>query len=323
MKTVAFGLKVTVFLRFLVKLKPMNKIIPPFLKPGDRIRIVSTAGKVQKDKVLPGIDLLQDEGFEVIVGNHVFDKNFQYAGADNHRSADLQEAIDDPKTKAIVCARGGYGTVRIIEHIDFTPLLDNPKWITGFSDVTVLHSVLNKLGIASIHGAMPGFFLDNKKPSRSFHSLIDLFLTGRSKIQCQSDPLNRKGNASGELVGGNLSLLYSLQGTPWQLETTGKILMIEDLSEYLYHLDRMMQNLKLAGQLKNLAGLVVGGFTDMKDNDSPFGKSAYEIILEAVQEYQFPVCFDFPAGHIPKNLSLMLGSNYQLEVAEQCQLSRI
>lgn len=298
-------------------------IIPSNLQPGERIRIVSPAGKVQKDKVLPGIKLLQDEGFEVIIGNHVFYKHFQYAGTDQHRAADLQEAIDDPETKAIICARGGYGTVRIIDRIDFTALLKNPKWIAGFSDVTVLHSVLNKLGIASIHGAMPGFFLDNNKPSRSFHSLTDLLLTGRSRIQCQSDPLNRMGKVSGELVGGNLSLLYSLQGTPWQIETTGKILMIEDLSEYLYHLDRMMQNLKLAGQLKNLAGLVVGGFTEMKDNDSPFGKSAYEIILEAVQDYQFPVCFDFPAGHIPKNLPLMLGGNYQLEVAEQCQLTRI
>lgn len=298
-------------------------IIPSNLQPGERIRIVSPAGKVQKDKVLPGIKLLQDEGFEVIIGNHVFDKHFQYAGTDQHRAADLQEAIDDPETKAIVCARGGYGSVRILEKIDFSSLQKNPKWIVGFSDVTVLHSVLNKLGIASIHGAMPGFFLDNKKPSRSFYSLIDLLLTGRSKIQCQSDPSNRKGQARGELVGGNLSLLYSLQGTPWQLETTGKILMIEDLSEYLYHLDRMMQNLKLAGQLKDLAGLVVGGFTEMKDNDSPFGKSAHEIILEAVQDYQFPVCFDFPAGHIPKNLPLMLGGHYQLEVAEQCQLTRI
>lgn len=298
-------------------------IIPSKLRHGERIRIVSTAGKVQKDKVLPGIELLQDEGFELIMGNHVFDKHFQYAGTDQHRVADLQEAIDDPETKAIVCARGGYGSVRILEKIDFSSLLKNPKWIVGFSDVTVLHSVLNKLGIASIHGAMPGFFLDNKKPSRSFYSLIDLLLTGRSKIQCQSDLLNRKGKATGELVGGNLSLLYSLQGTPWQIETTGKILMIEDLSEYLYHLDRMMQNLKLAGQLKNLAGLVVGGFTDMKDNDSPFGQSAYEIILEAVQDYQYPVCFDFPAGHIPKNLPLMLGGHYQLEVAEQCQLIRI
>lgn len=297
-------------------------IIPPFLQSGDRIRIVSPAGKVQKDKVLPGIELLQDEGYEVLPGKHVFDRNFQYAGTDKQRAADLQEAINDPDTKAIICARGGYGTIRIIEYIDFTRLLRNPKWIVGFSDVSVLHMVLNKMGIASIHGAMPSFFIDNKKPTRSFFSLMELLSSGRSKFELGSNYLNRKGSCSGELTGGNLSLIYSLQGTPWQLDTAGKILFIEDLSEYLYHLDRMMQNLRLSGQLKDLAGLVIGGFTDMKDNDSPFGKSASEIIMEAVQGYNFPVYFDFPSGHIPKNLSLMLGSNYRLEVGENSQLIR-
>ena len=300
----------------------MRMIIPPFLKPGDRIRIVSPAGKVQKDKILPGIELLQDEGYEVVVGRHVFGKNFQYSGTDLQRAADLQEAINDPETRAIICARGGYGSLRIIEKTDFSPLLKNPKWLVGFSDVTAFHVVLNKLGIASIHGAMPGFFLENLKPSKSFFSLMELLSSGSSEVKIQAEENNCYGSCSGELVGGNLSLLYSLQGTPWQLETSGKILFIEDLSEYLYHLDRMMQNLRLSGQLKNLAGLVVGGFTDMKDNDSPFGKSAYEIILEAVQDYQFPVCFNFPAGHIPKNLALMFGGSYRLDVAEKCLLTR-
>jgi len=297
-------------------------IIPPSLFPGDRIRIVSPAGKVQKDKVLSGIELLQEEGFEVIPGHHIFDRHFQYAGTDQQRAADLQEAINDPETKAIIFARGGYGSVRIIEKIDFSPLLKNPKWLVGFSDITVIHSVLNKLGIASIHGAMPGLFQDNKKPTRSFLSLMELLKTGNSKIEVQSHELNRPGECSGELVGGNLSLIYSLQGTPWQLETAGKILFIEDLSEYLYHLDRMMQNLRLSGLLKDLAGLVVGGFTDMKDNESPFGKSAYEIILDAVRDYNFPVCFDLPVGHMPKNLPLVLGNAYKLEVGTLCHLSR-
>jgi len=297
-------------------------IIPPYLQPGDRIRIVSPAGKVQKDKVLPGIKLLQDEGYDVVVGKHVFDKHFQYAGTDLQRAADFQEAINDPDTKAIICARGGYGTVRIIEKIDFSPLLKNNKWIIGFSDITILHTVLNKLGLASIHGAMPGFFVENKKMTRSFLSLMELLSTGKSQFDIKAHELNRNGTCTGELVGGNLSLIYSLQGTPWQLETRGKILIIEDLTEYFYHLDRMMQNLRLAGQLKDLAGLIVGGFTEMKDNDSPFGKTAYEIIMDAVQDYHFPVCFDFPAGHIPKNLALMLGSNYHLDVAESCKLTR-
>jgi muramoyltetrapeptide carboxypeptidase len=297
-------------------------IIPPYLQPGDRIRIVSPAGKVQKDKVLPGIKLLQDEGYNVVVGKHVFDKHFQYAGTDLQRAADFQEAINDPDAKAIICARGGYGTVRIIEKIDFSPLLKNNKWIVGFSDITILHTVLNKLGLASIHGAMPGFFVENKKMTRSFLSLMELISTGKSQFDIKAHELNRNGSCTGELVGGNLSLIYSLQGTPWQLETRGKILIIEDLTEYFYHLDRMMQNLRLAGQLKDLAGLIVGGFTEMKDNDSPFGKTAYEIIMDAVQDYHFPVCFDFPAGHIPKNLALMLGSNYHLDVAGSCKLTR-
>ena len=295
-------------------------IIPPLLQPGDRIRIVSPAGKVQKDKVFSGIELLQDEGYEVIIGKHVFDRHFQYSGTDKQRTSDLQEAIDDNQTRAIICARGGYGTVRIIEKVDFSPLLKNPKWIVGFSDVTVLHALLNKIGLVSVHGSMPAFFMENKKPSKSFFSLMELISTGKSQIKTASHPLNRIGICSGELIGGNLSLIYSLQGTPWQLETEGKILLIEDLSEYLYHLDRMMNNLRLAGQLKNLAGLVVGGFSEMQDNESPFGKSAYEIIQEAVQEYSYPVCFDFPVGHTPKNLALMFGGTYQLYVAENCHL---
>lgn len=298
-------------------------IFPENLQKGDRIRIVAPAGKVQKDKVLPGIELLQDIGYEVLIGNHVFDRDFQYAGTDLQRAADLQEAINDPKTKAIICARGGYGSVRIIEKTDFAPLLKSPKWLVGFSDITVLHSVLNKLGIASIHGAMPAFFLEKNKPSKSFLSLIELLSGGKSQVEITPHPLNRTGICSGETVGGNLSLLYSLQGTRWQIDTSGKILLLEDLSEYLYHLDRMMQNLRLAGQLQNLAGLIVGGFTEMQDNESPFGKTAYEIILEAIWDYHFPVCFDFPSGHIPKNLPIMLGANYHMNVGDTCVLKRI
>lgn len=298
-------------------------IFPEFLQRGDRIRIIAPSGKVSRDKVLPGIDLLQDAGYEVIVGRHVFDRHFQYAGTDQQRTADFQEAIIDRQTKAIICARGGYGSARIIEKIDFSPLLENPKWLVGFSDITVLHSVLNKLGLASIHGAMPAFYLENKKPSKSFYSLIAALTSGVSGAEISPHPLNRNGSATGELVGGNLSLLYSLQGTPWQLNAQGRILLIEDLSEYLYHIDRMMQNLKLSGQLNNLAGLVVGGFTEIQDNESPFGKSAYEIIREAVEGYNFPVCFDFPSGHIPKNLSLVMGASYRLEVSNTCSLKRI
>jgi len=298
-------------------------IFPEYLQKGDRIRIVAPAGKVSKEKVFPGIELLQDFGYEVIIGRHVFDRYFQYSGTDQQRISDFQEAINDPQTKAIICARGGYGSVRIIEKLDFSPLLKNPKWLVGFSDITVFHSVLNKLGLVSIHGAMPAFFLENKKPTKSFYSLMEVLTSGNSEIKFEPNSLNYNGNCSGELIGGNLSLLYSLQGTPWHLNTKGKILLIEDLSEYLYHLDRMMQNLKLSGQLSDLAGLVVGGFTEMQDNESPYGKSANEIIHEAVEGCHFPVCFDFPSGHIPKNLSLVLGANHHLEVGQNCSLKRI
>lgn len=298
-------------------------IFPPYLQKSDRIRIVAPAGKISKEKVLPGIELLQEMGYEVLIGNHLFDRHFQYAGTDLQRAADLQEAISDPLTRVIICARGGYGSVRIIEKLDFTALRNHPKWLVGFSDVTVLHSVFNSLGIASVHGAMPGSFLEHKKPVKSFRSLMEALTAGTSQMDMEANALNRRGKCSGELVGGNLSLLYSLQGTPWQLDTKGKILFIEDVSEYLYHLDRMMQNLRLSGQLKNLAGMVVGGFTEMKDNESPFGKSAYEIILEAVQGYDFPVSFDFPAGHIPRNISLILGAQYSMDVENKCSLKRV
>lgn len=298
-------------------------IFPSFLQPGDRIRIVAPAGNVSKEKVLPGIELLRETGYEVVVGRHVFGRHFQYAGTDEERLADLQEAFNDHQTKAIICARGGYGSVRIIEKLDFAPLLKHPKWLAGFSDVTILHTVLNKLPLASVHGAMPGSFLENKKPGKSFQSLMEALTSGHSQVEMEANSFNRAGKASGELVGGNLSLLYNLQGTPWQLDTRGKILFLEDVAEYLYHLDRMMQNLRLSGQLKGLSGLVVGGFSEMKDNDSPFGKSVFEIIREAVHQYNYPVCFDFPAGHIPKNISLILGGSYDLIVDDKCTLKRI
>jgi muramoyltetrapeptide carboxypeptidase len=170
---------------------------------------------------------------------------------------------------------------------------------------------------------MPGAFIENRKPVKSFHSLLEALTTGNSQVVMESNSFNRDGKCTGQLVGGNLSLLYSLQGTPWQLDTRGKILFLEDVGEYLYHLDRMMQNLRLSGQLKDLAGLVVGGFTEMKDNENPFGKSVCEIILDAVQAYHFPVCFDLPVGHIPKNISLILGAQYELEVENRCILKRI
>ena len=295
-------------------------VIPPFLKSGNRIRIVSPAGKVSAEKVMPGIELFRQQGFEVLIGDHVFNEHFQYAGTDRERADDLQQAFNDRDTKAIVCARGGYGSVRLLEYLDFSVLKENPKWLVGFSDITVLHSVFNKLEIASIHGAMPGFYIQNKLPSESYFRLIDTLTGNPAFFNLEASQFNRNGNTSGQLVGGNLSLLYSLNGSDYDLHTEKKILFIEDLSEYLYHLDRMMMNLRISGKLEKLAGLLIGGFTEMKDNDSPFGKPVEEIITDAVRGYDYPVCFNFPAGHINENMPLILGAEYQLSVSSNCSL---
>lgn len=289
----------------------------PFLKAGDRIRIVSPSGKVKEEKAGPGIELLRQVGYEVVLGEHVFQSHFQFAGTDEQRLSDLQQALDDPDCNAIICARGGYGAIRIAEQLDFSAFQENPKWLVGFSDITVLHAQIQDLEFCSIHGAMPGFYLQDGQASESFTTLLQVLQGELLNIDVPPHEFNRNGQVTGELVGGNLSIFYSLLGTPYEVETENKILFIEDLSEYLYFLDRMMHSLKLSGKLKNLKGLVVGGFTDMKDNDSPFGQSAFEIIHQAVKDYNYPVCFDLPAGHIDRNLPLVLGSEYSFEVGDQ------
>ncbi|MGQ7870164.1 S66 peptidase family protein [Sunxiuqinia sp. sy24] len=287
---------------------------PDFLQAEDRIRIVAPAGKVVKEKILDGVNLLSQQGFEVITGDHVFNYCFQFAATDQNRLNDLQQALDDPHCKAIICARGGYGAIRLVDRIDLTAFRKHPKWLVGFSDITVLHARLQQEGFCSIHGAMPGFYLKDNQPTESFDKLIETLTGKHSAITVSSHPLNRAGQTSGSLVGGNLSILYSLMGTPLEPKTDGNILFIEDLSEYLYHLDRIMHSLKLAGKLKNLSGLILGGFTEMKDNDSPFGQTAPEIICDAVKDYHYPICFDFPAGHIDRNLPLVFGAKHHLSV---------
>jgi len=287
-------------------------IKPHYLKAGDRIRIVSPAGFIKEEKVLPALDLLRQQGFEVIPGDHVFERQFQFAGTDKQRLADLQQAFDDPLCKAVICSRGGYGTVRIAGKINFSRFFEHPKWLVGFSDITVLHASLQKAGYCSIHGAMPGYYLKDGQPSRSFLELMNFLKRGKTGNVIPAHEQNRTGNAIGQLIGGNLSLLYCVMGTPLEPETDGKILFIEDTSEYLYNIDRMMQSLKLAGKLKNLSALVVGGFTETRDNESPFGQTVEEIILNTVEEYAYPVCFGLPSGHDDTNLPLVLGADYSL-----------
>ena len=259
------------------------------------------------------VKLLQSWGLDVVLGETIEAGYHQFAGDDDLRARDLQRFIDDDSIKAIIAARGGYGTIRMIDKVDFSRFAQHPKWLVGFSDITVLHTHLfANYGAQTIHGQMPVNI-----PDASAHSLETLrqALFGEElNYQFISHALNRSGEARGVLAGGNLSLLIAVSGSVSDLDYTGKILFIEDVGEYLYAIDRMMRNLKRAGKLQNLAGLIVGGFTDVKDNDIPFGQTVPEIIMEVVKEYNYPVCFDFPAGHIPDNCSLVLGKTLNLSV---------
>ncbi len=291
--------------------------IPPYLHPGSKIRIVSPAGKITEKHIYPAIEWFDKQGFNVELGRHVFSRHFQFAGTDDERLEDLQFALNDPETDVIICSRGGYGTVRIINRLNFENFLKKPKWLVGFSDITILHLCLNNLRSATIHGAMPRYFFDKEgNPTENLESLVNVLTGKKVSYSFSNGESNRPGRTRAELVGGNLSIISSLQGTRFELDTSGKILFLEDIDEFLYHTDRMMHQLKLAGKLDNLAGLMLGSFTDMKDNESPFGKTVHGIISDVVKEFDYPVCFGFPAGHDKKNLALVFGKNWELNVTE-------
>jgi len=249
----------------------------------------------------------------------IYKRHHQFAGEDKDRLDDLQMMLDHPDIKAIFCARGGYGTIRLLSRIDLKGFAAHPKWVVGFSDITVLHAFLQmRIGLATIHAAMPYTFRD--VTGREDPAVASLFRILKGEFPSYTIPahyLNREGTGTGILLGGNLSLLCSLTGTPYQFPMREAVLFLEEVDEYLYHIDRMMQNLKLAGMLENLAGLVVGGLTDMHDNEVPFGMDAAEIIRSAVEEFDFPVCFDFPAGHIKENMAMVLGRQVSLIVNEE------
>ena len=288
---------------------------PQALKIGDKISIISTARKISLEEVQPAINLLTEWGLEVVLGKNLFAEDHQFAGTKAQRLADLQQALNNDEIKAIFCARGGYGTVQLIDEIDFSHFKKQPKWIVGYSDVTVLHNHINQhFGIATLHATMPINFKTNTKAA--LQSLKDALFGNTLNYQCASHAYNRLGEAKGELVGGNLSILYSLTGTTSQINTEGKILFLEDLDEYLYHIDRMMQNLKRAGMLHGLKGLLIGGMTDMNDNTIPYGHSAIDIIKNIVADYDFPVAFGFPAGHLADNRALIMGEEVVLKVEE-------
>ena len=287
-------------------------ITPPYLQKGDTIAIVSTARKNIDDNLKPTIDLLELWGLNYILGKTIGLEHHQLAGTDAQRAADLQEQLDNPKIKAIWCIRGGYGTVKIIDHINFTSFLKCPKWLIGFSDITVLHSHLNQLGIESIHATMP--ISIPKATDEAIKTLRDALFGNKLHYVLEADPMNHNGKATGELVGGNLSIIFSLLGSDSAVDCENKILFLEDLDEYLYHIDRMMMNLKRNGCLHNLKGIVVGGMTEMKDNEIPWGKNALEIIDEFVKALDIPVIYNFPAGHMSDNRALILGRQISIEV---------
>jgi muramoyltetrapeptide carboxypeptidase len=297
----------------------------PYLRTGDRVALAAPARAVSPEEMAPAIRTLQAWGLEVVVPDGLYERHNQLAGSDIHRAALLQGLLDDPSTKAILCARGGYGTVRIIDKLDFSRFALQPKWIVGYSDATVLHShVQATLGLPTLHATMPINFPANGSPCPATESLRQALFGEPQAIVWDSHPMDRQGAAEGVATGGNLSILYSLLGSRSQIDTHGKILFIEDLDEYLYHIDRMMQALRRAGMLDGLAALVVGGLTDMHDNTTPWGHTAEEIVMEAVADKHYPVAFGAPIGHLgPANRALQLGTKLRLAVGNRNTISPI
>ena len=294
-------------------------IIPPYLQPGATIAIVCPSGFMPREKAQTCIDTLQQWGYKVRVGATLdSDSENYFAGTDDERLADLQHALDDPAVDAILCGRGGYGLTRIIDAIDFTAFRKKPKWLIGYSDVTVLHAhVFTKYDIATLHSPMAGAFNDGGATSEGVLSLRRALDGESAAYTCAIHQFNRRGKATAPLVGGNLSILAHLIGSPSDIDTRGKLLFLEDVGEYLYNLDRMLRQLKRSGKLANLAGLVVGGFTDLKDTTRPFGSSAYAIIRDVVSEYNYPVCFGFPVSHGQDNVALKMGLTHTLIVSDE------
>lgn len=291
----------------------------PYLHIGDRVALAAPARAVTPEEMAPAIATIESWGLHVVVPEGLYERDGQLAGSDGHRATLMQRLLDDPTIAAIICARGGYGTVRIIDRLDFSRFAQKPKWIAGYSDVTVLHSHVNAtLGLPTLHATMPVNFPTDGSRCPATESLRQALFGEPQDIAWDSHQLDRKGTAEGVTVGGNLSILYSLLGSRSQIDTKGKILIIEDLDEYLYHIDRMMQALRRAGMLDGLAGLVVGGLNDMHDNTIAWGQTAEEIVRDAVDDRDYPVAFGAPIGHIgTENRAILLGMEATLTINDR------
>jgi muramoyltetrapeptide carboxypeptidase len=292
--------------------------IPPYLKRGDTIGITAPAGYMAFEKVQTCIETLNDWGYHVKTGDTLYsESNTYFSGTDEQRLADFQQLLDDPEVKAILCARGGYGVSRIIDQLNFKKFRKHPKWIIGFSDITVLHShIYSNYKIATLHAPMAAAFNEGEFANPFVQSLKGALAGEPASYECKAHEFNKTGEAKGALLGGNLTLLAHLVGTPSDCKTKNKILFLEDVGEYLYNIDRMFLQLKRSGKLEKLAGLIIGGFTDSKDTERPFGQQVYDIIQEHVKDYKYPVCYGFPVSHEKENYALKVGATYALKVSE-------
>lgn len=293
--------------------------IPPYLQKGDTIGITCPAGYMKLEKAQACITVLQQWGYEVLVGKTLGSKSKTYfSGTDEERLNEFQAMLDAPEIKAILCGRGGYGVGRIIDQLDFTAFKKNPKWIIGFSDITIFHAHINRnFKIVTLHSSMAAAFNDRGYKNKCVQSIKAALEGMKATYSCKTHRFNHTGKATAELVGGNLALIAHLIGTKSGYQTKGKILFLEDVGEQHYNIDRMMHQLKRSGKLNDLAGLIIGGFTDMQDTERPFGKKVYSIIHELISDYNYPVCFGFPVSHDKENLALKVGASYQLTVSKQ------
>lgn len=292
-------------------------IKPPYLKKGDTVVIISPAGILfnKTAEIEQAKKLLKSWELNVILGENIFNQNNQFAGTDIERTSDFQKALDNKNIKAIWCSRGGYGSVRILDKLDFSTFITHPKWIIGYSDITVFHNQIHNLGFESIHGMM-GISLDKNLEflEENSISLKNAVFGNQLSYTVNTSNYNRLGEVTGQLVGGNLTLLHTMLGSKTSINTSGKILFFEEIGEYAYHIDRMLQSLKRAGYFENCKGIIVGDISNVKKNSTPWGKPMEQLILDVVEEYNFPVLFNFPAGHKEKNLALILGRTVELKV---------
>ncbi|MDR3651780.1 MAG: LD-carboxypeptidase [Paludibacter sp.] len=291
-------------------------MIPPYLQSSDQIRIVSPSGSINPEFIDGANKTLVSWGLHVTEGEFARLAYGRFAGTKEQRISDFQNALNDPNVKAILCSRGGYGIAQIIDKIDFTEFLKSPKWLIGFSDITILHNAITKLGVASIHGIMAKHLAESPAVSEQVLRLKDILFGQLPTYKIQPHLMNRHGKAEGNLIGGNLSVLMGLRGSQFDLDYKNSILFIEDIAEKPYHIDRMIQNLRFSGVLSELSGLVVGQFADCEE-DSLMMQTIAEIIYDAVKDYNYPLCFNFPAGHVNFNLPLVLGANVNLQITNE------